>query len=358
MAAPFDIWDQAQLTGVVNRPLTTVREDLQFLGDQIAPITPIQAMVAKLRVYDVVAFGKGQFKAPDATPALYRTSTSYTDIELELALLEEHHRLSEEDIRRLKSSDDTIVRTMGLDLTQRARVMQLRNERLTEWMRWQAFLTGKLLVSYPTDSQDLFVDFGIPASNFVTPSTLWSNTGSSDPLGDIITASNYLANRIGHYAAKVHMNLEVFQLLVKNSTIKNIVNFYSAGANSINLPRKDEMLKYLNQFIPELDFVLYDNGYRDQGVTGQGYPSTLTKYLPKNKVLITTDYSIDGQNIADTLDGQVIVGSDPTEDFGLAQGPQSEVLRDPIAKTTFLRQASARMPRLIFPDAFYVLTVQ
>ena len=162
----FDVWDQAQLTGVVTRSLQTQREDQAFLGDQIAPITPIQARVAKMRIFDQQGFGLGQFKAPDATPGLYKTQQVAREIMTELALLEEMERLSEEDLINLSSNDAVIGRNAGLDVVQRARVLQLRNERLTEWMRWQAF-QGSLTVTYPTGAQ-IVIDYQLPATHKIT----------------------------------------------------------------------------------------------------------------------------------------------------------------------------------------------
>src|ERR1051326_6259734 len=94
----FDIWDQAALTDVITRPLPDslgagVEQDL--LGEKIAPTKPLNARVAKIRVNDLKPFGKGQFRAPDATPALFKPpGSTYTEEIIELALLDEMERIS------------------------------------------------------------------------------------------------------------------------------------------------------------------------------------------------------------------------------------------------------------------------
>jgi hypothetical protein len=81
-----------------------------------------------------------------------------------------------------------------------------------------------------------------------------------------------------------------------------------------------------------------------------------TRYLPNNKVLLTTDYSIDGENIADTLNGQVEI-STAYNATNINQGPQSELILDHMTKNRYLREAAARIVRIIHPECFLSATV-
>src|ERR1044072_9682562 len=150
MSAPFDIWDQATLTNLINRPLQSQWEDQPRLGDLLMPVNPIQSRVAKLRVAQTLAFGTGQYKAPDATPALFTPDQTWREEVIELVLLEEMHRISGETWLQLNSSDETVRQSAGVDLVDRGRILQLRNERLVEKMRWEALTTGKLNITYPS----------------------------------------------------------------------------------------------------------------------------------------------------------------------------------------------------------------
>lgn len=347
--AVFDIFNQAVLTDVVNKPLQTTREDQAFLGDQIAPIRSIQARTARMQVADIIAFGLGQFKAPDATPALFSPQTTWREEVIELALLEEMHRISGEDWLRLNSSDPNIQRVTGMTLVERGRTLQLRNERLTEWMRWQAF-RGSLTITYPTGSQ-LYIDYGMAASHLPTASVLWSDVANADIVADVQTWSELLAADSGFYGTKLHMTSKCWDYLIRNTKIKNSINIYAPSANNIIRPRRSDILDLFTSFAASVDVVIYDNGYRAEGVQGQGWPGSITKYLPDDHVLMTTDYSAPGDNIADTLDGQVLV-SDSYNSVAIRQGPQSEVMLDHLSKNHFLRQASARIPRVRHPECF------
>lgn len=349
MGAPFDLWDQSVLTDLIVRPLTTQFEDNPRLGDLIAPIVPIQSRTAKVRTMQTKAFGKGQFKAPDATPGLYKADQTWSESIIELALLEEMERISGENWLQLNSSDDVVRKAAGVDLVTRGQILQLRNERLTEWMRWQAF-SGSLTITYPSGST-LYIDYGLPAGHRPVSGTLWSTVASADPIADIRSWSNLIATDLGYFGTRLHMSSTTYDYLVRNANIKG---YLTATNRSMLIPTKNDILTLLRD---GTDIVLYDNGYRDESVgTSRGTPGSLTRFLPDGKVLMTSEYTIEGQAIAETLDGQVLVSSGYNS-LDIRQGPQSEVIVDHMSKAHFWRQASARMPRLIYPEAFVWATV-
>jgi hypothetical protein len=72
---------------------------------------------------------------------------------------------------------------------------------------------------------------------------------------------------------------------------------------------------------------------------------------------LTTTYTLNGQRIADVADGQVAVGGGPNEPPTMRQGMQSEVMGHWLSKQVVRRQASARMVRIYFPEAFVYATV-
>ncbi len=355
----FDVWDQAALTNQITRPPLgrapgAAEDNPTLLGEQIAPLVPHAGRKARVRVAEIKPFGKGQFRAPDATPAFFKPSVEYTDYLIEMALLDEMERIPEEEWLLLNSADENLVRSAGVDLITRGRILELRNLRATEWMRWQAFLTGKLTITYDTGAT-LLVDYGLPSGHVLTVSTLWSDTTNADPVADIQAWSEKIADDSGFYGQTVHMNSKTYNYLIQNAKIKNAINFYAPSANTILRPRREDLLNLFTVFAQNVGVVIYDNGYRDTGATGIGRPS-LTKYLPDGKVLMTGPYTIDGTRIADMLDGQVTVGVSYNT-VAIRQGFQTEVMLDHISKNHFLRAASARIPRLLIPEAFLAATV-
>jgi Phage major capsid protein E len=350
MAAPFDIWDQAAMTDLVVRPLTTQFEDQPRLGDVLMPVKSIQARTAKLRTRQTLAFGLGQFRAPDSTPGLYKPTQQMQDTVVELALLDEMERIAEEQWMQLNSSDQNIRLAAGVDLVDRGKILMMRNERLTEWMRWQVLTTGTLTITLVGGNQ-IFIDYGIPALNKATVTTLWSDTTNSDPIADIKAWSARLASASGYYGLHLHMSSDTYDLMVQNAKIKALL---TATNRSLLIPRQDDILTLLRD---GTTITLYDNGYRADTVgTARGVPDSLTRFLPKGKVLMTTDYSIEGTPIAETLDGQVTISTGWNE-VAIKQGPQSEVLLDHMSKTHYWRQASARIPRVIYPECLFIGTV-
>jgi hypothetical protein len=150
------------------------------------------------------------------------------------------------------------------------------------------------------------------------------------------------------------MSSTTYDYIVRNAKVKA---FLTATNRSMLIPTQQDILTLLRE---NTEFVIYDNGYRPEtpGVSPspRGVPGSLTRFLPDGKVFVTTDYQIEGQDIAETLDGQVLV-SDGYNSVAILQGSQSEVILDNMSKTHFFRQASARMVRIIYPECMAWMTV-
>lgn len=350
----FDVWDQSLLTDIIRRPPAgrapgAAEDTSPLLGEQIAPLKSHPGRKAKVRVAEILPFGKGQFRSPDATPPLFKPAVSWEERLIELALIDEMEALAEEEWMQLNSADENVRRAAGASLVDRGRILQLRNERATEWLRWQAF-QGGVTIPYDGGNSTLYVSYALSAGHTPVASVLWSDTANADPVTDVQAWSEVIAEDTGFYGSKLHMNLKTYNYLINNVAIRNSVNFYSSGASSVLRPRRQDILELFQSIYTGFEIVLYDNGYREVGAGGIGTTS-LTKYLPDGYVLMTTDYTLDGVSIADTLDGQVTVGAGYNS-VSIRQGFQTEVMLDHISKTHFMRAASARIPRLLIPDAF------
>lgn len=353
----FDLWDQSQLTGLIKRKMTTGKEDLPSLAGQIAPSFDVQARKVKYRLSEVDAFGIGQLRAPDGNPMLYRSSQSYVDRYIELALPDEMERISEDTMLKLQSSDPLIKQTGGVDVVTRGQILAERSRRAIERMRWEMFLTGKVTLTYPDSDEQ--IDFGLPADHIVTAGTLWSDTANADIITQVRGWQKVLSDDIGMYGLQIHMSGDTWELVYNNAKIATKL---SSWGRSLMVPSKDEVAAL---FRDGSEIIIYDGGFRDVGVKLNANPAkpnasrgdaNLTKWLPYGKVLITTPYVIDGEKIADTPNGQVMIatGYNTAEP---RQGPQAETILDPWSKNTFLRYANAGIPRMLIPEAFFVATV-
>lgn len=345
MSAPFDLWDQAVLTEVINRPLTTVWEDQPFLGEAIAPNMSVASRVFKLRKTSVLSFGKGKFKSPGASPLLWKPDQTWSESEMELVMLEEAHRIQDELWIRLNSVDENVRKASGVDLVTRGQLMAIRNKRLLEWMRWQAF-QGSMLVPYENGSQDLYIDYGFPSGHKPTVGTLWTDTTNSDPISDLRSFANQIAASSGYFGVNFHMGSTTWDYIIRNTKVRNLL---TATGRSMLIPTQDDILNLLRR---GSNFTIYDNGYRDESAgDSRGVPGSLTRYLPDGYVLVTCNYAIEGMPIAQTIDGQVLV-NDGYNSVAIRQGAQSEVIVDPLTKDHILRYGSANMIRINYPEAF------
>jgi len=354
----FDVWDQATLTDVITKPMpgsVGFGTTGDSLGNRIAPLVPHPSRLAKVRVTEMQAVNQlAQLRAPNADPMLVSfKGEQYLEEILEMVLLDEMHRIMEEDYMKLSSPDENIARSAGKSIIDRGNELRIRNEKRTEWMRWQAF-QGEMTLTYPTGSP-IYINYGLPAGHKPTVTTLWSNTTTADPIADIEAWSNKLADDSGFPAKFLHMTSKTYRYLVENKAIRDSINFNSPQAANLLRPRRTDIDELMTIFSQDVEIVIYDDGYRDETSSGYGYTS-LNRYLPDGKVLVTTDYVLNGVRIADVLDGQVTVSAG-FDNLAVKQGEQASVMVDHRSHTYFLRYASARIPRLLIPEAFLWATV-
>lgn len=348
MSTNWSIWDQAALTDVINRSLTTTQENEPTVGEAIAPLVPVQAREVKMNVRDVHAFGKGQFRAPGATPPLYEPKVSYEERTIELAILSEQHRIKDEDYLALQSSDENYRRKAGLSIVERGEILAIRNRRLTEQLRWDAFM-GEAVITYQSGAQ-VKIDYGIPSTHKVSASPAWTDRKNADVIADLKRWQKLTANAVGHYGTRIHMSSDTWELIIEN---EKLIDRLTGNDRPLYVPRESDVLSLLRA---GTEFVITDAGYRDEGVGTNRGVDQIKPYLPKGKVLITTPYVIEGERIADMPDGQVIV-STGYNSVAIRQGPQAEVLLHHESKTHFLRYESARIPRIHHPGAFVIADV-
>lgn len=343
----FDPWDQATLTQLINRPLETRLETISTLGEQIAPLVPVQTREVTVRSREVYAFGKGQFRSPNATPPLIELDSNITEQKMELVLLDEMRRINEEDWLQLNSPDPRIREAAGVSLLETGEILAIRNRRLTEALRWQAF-SGEATIVYNAgkdNEAEVVIDYGIPAQNKVNATADWSDYVNSDPIADLREWLKLPTKTVGVAATKVHMSSEAYDHMIRSEKLRE---FLTGSDRGVYIPTLDD----IRNIVPaNVDFIIDDSGYRDSGAELSKSRSDLTRYLPVNKVLITTDYSIDGERIADMPDGQVTVANSYNT-TSILQGAAAEVKLDPMSLQHFLRYASARIPRIHHPGAF------
>lgn len=352
MPPTFDIYDQAALTQLINEPVDTALESAPRLGDQIAPLQNTESRMARMDIGRQYSFGIGQFKAPNAMPALVEMPvTERREALIEMVQLEEMHRINSEQWMRLRSNDDNVRRAEGLDIVDRGVILRRRMERLTEKMRWDVFTTGALTVTYPRTNSQLFVDYGFLPGHKPVTATLWTDVVNSDPVADLEAWQQQVVDDSGHMATLIHITSADAKLILQNQKLKTYFNVPTGT------PFRPTLSQVAQLLADGTTFVVYDAGWRPMMSGADRTEAAHTRYLPVGKILMTTSYSIEGERIADTLNGQVDVSvayneAEPT------MGPANEVILNHMDKNRYLREAAARIVRLLHPECFLCATVR
>jgi hypothetical protein len=159
-----------------------------------------------------------------------------------------------------------------------------------------------------------------------------------------------MANDSGFLGLNIHLTSYSAKLILNNQKLKAYFNVPTGTPFRATLEQVAQLLAEGTHFI------VHDAGFRPMASGADRSEAAHTRYLPNNVVLITTDYQIEGENIADTLNGQVEIGTDYNE-TEIQQGPSSEVLLDNMTKNRYLREAAARIVRIIHPECFLSATI-
>lgn len=350
MAVIDDIMDQAALTDSIVGPVESEMESAPFIGEQIAPMADTDSQYVSMRVEDLHATGIGQFRAPEGSiPLMDVTGAEEREEVIELAFLDEGHRISPRRWEVLTQGGDLLANREARRLVDIGQILERRNERLTEWMRWQAF-SGQLTVEYEYRDSALVIDYPIPVGNKAAAAIAWTDLVNSDPVNDLKLWLQTVSTAAGSPARRIHISDEDTELILTN---QKLPTYFNVEAGQPFMPTLDDVLKLLP---PNTEFVPTNHGWRDPSVGASLDPADHNRYLPVGSILITTDYRINGLPIADTLNGPVEIKTGPeTTDF--MPGPQSEIiLMGNGVYTRLLRQASRRMVRLRQPEAFGFFT--
>jgi hypothetical protein len=346
LAVIDDIMDQAALTDSIVGPVETEMESEPYRGEQIAPMQDTDSQYVSMRVEDLHAFGIGQFRAPESSvPLMDITGREEREEVIELAYLDEAHRISPRRWEILTQGGDLLANREARRLIEIGQILERRNERLTEWMRWSAF-SGQMTIEYQQRDTALVIDYPLPSGHKPTAAVPWTDTTNSDPVNDLKTWLTTVSNDSGSPGKFIHLADDDANLIVSNQKLRN---YFNVAVGQPFMPTLDDVLKLLPTGV---EFVPVNEAYREESVGGSKRPEDHTRYLPVGSILITTQYTIEGTSIAETLNGPVEIKSGP-DSTSFLPGPQSEIiLKGEGVYTRLLRQASRRIVRLKRPEAF------
>jgi Phage major capsid protein E len=342
----LDLWDQTVVTEVIKLRHKEIRmdaggeEDFRLDGESILPLKSHNGRYARMRVQDIVPTGLAQFKAPGASPAFWTKKPSLREEVIELHDIDEYHRVDPIDMLKLKSPDPNVQADTVWSIADRGADMADRNVLRTEWMRWEA-LKGSLVINYP-NAGSITIDYGIPVGHFPTFGTPWTDTRASDPIENLWALGAVALRDAGVYLPLYHMNSATYRYLRRNEQVKDSLSSY--GRN-VFLPTDRDLKDLLRE---GTQWRIVDSGYLTEGQTDYD----LTKWIKDGQIMATTsDYKYANRRIGEVLDGWCLVGVPGAEQPVARQGMQSEFIYDRKGQQTVLRQVSARIVRLVSPNA-------
>jgi Phage major capsid protein E len=328
----FDIWNSATNTEVVNRMVTTALEDDNLVGPSIAPLVPTNDRRIKRGTIEVEAFGKGKFKARGAAPPIFIPRITMTEEFIELAHLDEMTPIEEDEWHDLTGDNEYAKNKAGVAILQRARILQLRNERNTEWMRWQAFQDNLQVAMADEAGQQYALTYGLPATHKPTASPYWSDRVNSTPVTNLKAWQKLLQKEIGYWGLNIYMGADTYEDLQYSKEIKDLLK-PNDSSSSFFIPTKTQVMSLLyggdqvgegrNNLQGQVNLTITNAGYRDEGQGTARGSDAMTYYLPEGYVMITTQNTIGGERIADVPDGRVAVTTNGGPPLVWKQGAQS-----------------------------------
>ncbi|MFC1999160.1 major capsid protein [Chloroflexota bacterium] len=344
----LDIRDQYILTLAIKKLIRTET----FRGREILPLvgSPVRKFKMTVREADM-PYGIGQFKAPGADTPMAEikgkkndptvTYISAVDLE-EMILLEETDKLE---------SADALVRADKIDdIIDLGRLLQLRNERLTELMRWMA-VKNVLQITFP-DGTVVDVDqYGSYAATHICDTIAsgvaaavdWSDTGNSTPKTDLELIADLIETDSTYPAMHVWMRRSTFRYFQRSAQWSNYLTFLDRPYRVVNMKDISELCDIPN-------FHIYEGGWKDNDGTTQ-------YYLPEDHILVTTDPVVDGIKVGQVFDAPVVLFKNGRLVVQNNPGMSADTFVDPLKTQEFLRVKTARMAQLTLPECFAYVRV-
>jgi hypothetical protein len=358
----FDVYDSATNTELVNRALQSVTESTARVGHLIAPLVNTTQDRVKRTVIEVGAIGAAQVVSRYAAPAIFTPQLDYSQEWIELVKLDEMTPIEEDEWKKLVEGNEYERNAAGANLIQRARMLQIRSEVRTEIMRWAAFhddLKFQLAES-GANPQEIQVVYGQPSANRPTGSD-WSEPETSTPIQDLRGWQKIPFEALSNWGMDIYMSNNTWEALQSSNEVRDLLKpVVGEDGSDFFIPTKRQIERLLigggidertdTQRAPKI--TITDAGYRPESAGFDRSPSGTVKYLPDWFVLVTAGPTIEGENVAEVLNGRVAVKRSATSEPEWVQGPFNHTWSSSEPPYThYNRQVCKRIPRINHPEA-------
>lgn len=352
MAETPNVYDAFVLTRLVQRGLPDdsnaglQTEPTGFTWGSLAMRQDYTKRRIRLRLDEYRPFGAGQFKAPNAAYPVAQARTR--TIELWISAVDLAEQIVMQETHMLESADALVAETALLDVVGSGKWLMRRNSRTTELMR-RDVLWNQLNITFPNGATigPLATYGNYAATHIVNNAISWATVATATPLNDIRAWRRLIKRDSDNSATIMHINDAWYHNLRMTVQMRNIMpNVLKTGST---LATKGELADLL-----ELnDIVVYDGGWTRES------DGVFVDMMRAGHIILTTDYVIDGQQIAETGYFPIMIPTSDGSDITLVAAGDADVhmVVDPINVQKYLRCHTARMAWLNRPDCIVLANV-
>jgi hypothetical protein len=255
-----------EITHVVrNRAVDPTR----FIGRSFCPIREVYSAEIE---FDVIEASSGMTPAHNlgADPKLVKLAGMRTK-KVGTGYWKETKRIDEKELLYARAAGSYNERAGRMLVIEKSMQLDDRLETRIEWLTWQPLVNGKVQID--ENGVKYTVPYDIPSKNLPTPDKKWSDP-AADILGDI---NKYILmfRGTGAKATKAYFDYKVAGYMAANNGIKDLLKntTYAAFLSATNISQAMKL------FYPDIDFVIYDEGYVDD-------KANFNSFIPDTKFLL------------------------------------------------------------------------
>lgn len=269
-----------ELTHVVRN---RVSDTTKFIGKSICPIVPVYAAEIE---YDVLypAYGMTSAHKIGTDPKTVSTPKMETK-RSGTAYWKDTGRLDEEKLLNLRKAGTINERAGREAVYQLALQQDTRLDVRIEWLVWQMLTKNAIAIN--ENNVKFTVVFGMPDVVDISADVQkkWTATATSDPIG-FLTGLIQGYRGTGAKARTVYMNSVTAGYAIQSAKFVDMLkqSNYSGYLSTLNAVPAFKLL------FPDVDFVIYDEGYLDDSQTFQ-------PFLPDGEIVVYGDYP--GEKVMD-----------------------------------------------------------
>lgn len=299
-----------------------------------------------------------QPSAFDTKPPL-RDRIGVSEIQTEMPFFREGVRVGEkdrQDIGQLLASGEQFAQPLIMKIFDDIRNLIDGALVQSERMRMSLLYSGKINVSADEESgrnvvyeYNYDVDGQWAANQLLTlgGTSVWTNADNCNPIEDLLTATEYLAERKGVIATRVLMNTATYKHMLNSTKLLKMINPVGYDNVHIGRPTRKEFL----QGETGLEIILYDKLFKDE--RGKEH-----KYYPDGYVTVLPSHALGNTWYGTTPEEYDLLGGNSRAEVSIVNtGVAVTTVKEEIPVNVFTTVSEIVLPSFERMDDIYVIKV-